>query len=267
MTKKLFGTFASLLFVACADMGSSTSSLSGKSGNGGVQAGDCTLTQGYWKNHESAWPVSSLTLGNKSYSKAELLEILRTPVRGNGLISLSHQLIAAKLNVAAGADDVSISVSIDAADDLIGNLVVGVDKIDTKDASNLVDKLDAFNNGDTGPGHCDDNNNPPPSCDNDEDEDGDCDGEEEEPPTCDHDLDNDGHCDPVATCGNGAVEAGEACDDGNVIAHDGCSATCQIELSVCGNGIHETGEECDDGNLVSGDGCSAACVCDCPSGH
>ena len=87
------------------------------------------------------------------------------------------------------------------------------------------------------------------------------------PPTCDHDLDNDGHCDPVATCGNGAVEAGEACDDGNVIAHDGCSATCQIELSVCGNGIHETGEECDDGNLVSGDGCSAACVCDCPSGH
>ncbi len=264
MTKKLFGTFASLLFVACADIGSSSSSLSGQH-DGGAQSGDCTLTQGYWKNHEAAWPVSSLTLGNASYSKAELLAILRTPVKGNGLISLAHQLIAAKLNIEAGAAEVSISASIDAADDLIGNLVVGVDKIPTKDVSDLVGKLDAFNNGDTGPGHCDDAPNPPPSCDNDTDGDGDCDGEE--PPSCDHDTDGDGTCDPVAVCGNGTVETGEACDDGNVTNLDGCSASCQIEVPVCGNGIHEAGEECDDGNLVSGDGCSSSCYCDCPSGH
>ena len=31
------------------------------------------------------------------------------------------------------------------------------------------------------------------------------------------------------TCGNGAMEAGETCDDGNLIAHDGCSAGCQLE--------------------------------------
>src|SRR5262249_22199241 len=29
---------------------------------------------------------------------------------------------------------------------------------------------------------------------------------------------------------------------------------------VCGNGLLEPGEQCDDGNTVDGDGCSAACV-------
>jgi len=33
----------------------------------------------------------------------------------------------------------------------------------------------------------------------------------------------------TATCGNGMVEAGEACDDGNLAAGDGCNATCVVE--------------------------------------
>jgi len=32
-------------------------------------------------------------------------------------------------------------------------------------------------------------------------------------------------------CGNGVLEAAEACDDGNNISGDGCSATCQFEQS------------------------------------
>lgn len=32
-----------------------------------------------------------------------------------------------------------------------------------------------------------------------------------------------------AVCGNGTVEAGEQCDDGNAVSGDGCSATCQTE--------------------------------------
>jgi cysteine-rich repeat protein len=31
-------------------------------------------------------------------------------------------------------------------------------------------------------------------------------------------------------CGNGSVEAGEQCDDGNTTGGDGCSATCRIEV-------------------------------------
>ncbi|HLL22013.1 MAG TPA: DUF4215 domain-containing protein [Kofleriaceae bacterium] len=59
-------------------------------------------------------------------------------------------------------------------------------------------------------------------------------------------------------CGNGTREVGEACDDGNTTNSDGCSSTCSVE-SVCGNGTRETGEACDDGNTASGDGCSPSC--------
>ena len=67
---------------------------------------------------------------------------------------------------------------------------------------------------------------------------------------------------PTATCGNGMLESGETCDDGNTTPGDGCSATCQTEAPpapVCGNGDLETGENCDDGNTDPGDGCSATC--------
>src|SRR5262249_43198014 len=71
-------------------------------GNGECTLG-CVLGHGYWKNHDSAWPVSSLTLGTVTYTKAQLLSILSQPVRGNGLVSLAYQLIAARLNLASGA--------------------------------------------------------------------------------------------------------------------------------------------------------------------
>jgi TonB family protein len=39
-----------------------------------------------------------------------------------------------------------------------------------------------------------------------------------------------GRGDPV--CGNGAKEAGETCDDGNLAANDGCSASCKVEVKT-----------------------------------
>ena len=33
----------------------------------------------------------------------------------------------------------------------------------------------------------------------------------------------------AATCGNGVIESGEACDDANLTSNDGCSATCAVE--------------------------------------
>jgi cysteine-rich repeat protein len=39
-----------------------------------------------------------------------------------------------------------------------------------------------------------------------------------------------GHCRAVAAvCGNAVIEEGEACDDGNVIAGDGCSESCALD--------------------------------------
>ena len=58
-----------------------------------------------------------------------------------------------------------------------------------------------------------------------------------------------------AHCGNGVVEPGEACDDGNTISGDGCSADCR-STEVCGNGIIDPAEQCDCG---AADDVSAAC--------
>src|SRR5439155_20205262 len=83
----------------------------------------CPRTQGFWKNHQSAWPVTSLTLGSQSYTQAELLTILSTPVgtgtKADASLILADQLIAAKLNIAAGSDPAPVSSTIAHADSLL----------------------------------------------------------------------------------------------------------------------------------------------------
>lgn len=64
---------------------------------------------------------------------------------------------------------------------------------------------------------------------------------------------------PAHICGDGVVDKGEQCDDGNHIAGDGCDANCKREPG-CGDGIVNFAEECDDGNTVDDDACSNACL-------
>ena len=61
-------------------------------------------------------------------------------------------------------------------------------------------------------------------------------------------------------CGNGILDSGEVCDDGNTTSGDGCSADCST-VEFCGDGVVDPGlgETCDDGNNVGGDGCSTHC--------
>ncbi|MCB2406792.1 hypothetical protein [Hymenobacter lucidus] len=114
----------------------------------------CTYTQGYWKNHPESWPVNSLQIGTTTYDKAQLLTILGTPVKGNGLISLAHQLIAAKLNVANGSSPTALGTAIAQADAKIGGLNLFTGSLKPADTSALTTTLDNYNNGITGPGHC-----------------------------------------------------------------------------------------------------------------
>jgi cysteine-rich repeat protein len=59
-------------------------------------------------------------------------------------------------------------------------------------------------------------------------------------------------------CGNGILDPGEECDDGNAMNSEGCTALCRN--ARCGDGLLWSGiEECDDGNTFGGDGCSAVC--------
>ncbi|WP_395827963.1 DUF4215 domain-containing protein [Archangium violaceum] len=85
-------------------------------------------------------------------------------------------------------------------------------------------------------------------------------------------------------CGDGLIQTGEACDDGNTVGGDGCTETCHqvepgwvcevpgtacVREATCGNGELESPETCDDGNTTSGDGCAATCTVEpgwnCPS--
>jgi len=71
-------------------------------------------------------------------------------------------------------------------------------------------------------------------------------------------ISNTGNNNNSGLCGNGVLDPGEQCDDGNTGDHDGCDSSCRVE-GFCGNGVVETGEECDDGNFVPGDGCDPQC--------
>ena len=74
-------------------------------------------------------------------------------------------------------------------------------------------------------------------------------------------------------CGDAVLGITESCEDGNLSAGDGCSASCAVEPGfrcpsvvgacraiVCGDRLVETPERCDDGNARAGDGCDASCV-------
>ena len=50
-------------------------------------------------------------------------------------------------------------------------------------------------------------------------------------------------CGNISVCGNGALETGEQCDDGNLLDGDHCSSTCVVE-AFCGNGAVDAGETC-----------------------
>lgn len=59
-------------------------------------------------------------------------------------------------------------------------------------------------------------------------------------------------------CGDGAVDAGEDCDDGNDDDRDACLTTCRH--ARCGDGWIRLGVEwCDDGNLDDTDACTSRC--------
>lgn len=77
---------------------------------------------------------------------------------------------------------------------------------------------------------------------------------------CEAGVCRDGVCLAVG-CGNGFVDPGEACDDGNIASADGCTADCRSN-ERCGNGLVDpvNREQCDDGGFLDHDGCTSQCI-------
>ncbi len=74
---------------------------------------------------------------------------------------------------------------------------------------------------------------------------------------------------PIQLCGNGVIDAGEACDSGLPSGNDLCDATCHVSQAAgtCGDGVMSgaLGEQCDDGNQIDSDACNNACRVRCDS--
>jgi hypothetical protein len=127
--------------------------------------GGCVFGFGYWKNHPEAWPVTELQLGNVTYTQDQLLSIMHEPVRGNGILILAKQEIAAKLNIANGADGSCIQQTLADADALIGDLVIppiGDGYLRPRDVQPTAGILGDYNEGDLCAPSCD-NSSPSPA--------------------------------------------------------------------------------------------------------
>jgi len=126
----------------------------------------CTLTQGYWKNHFENWPEE---LQDENFCGDSYLDILETPSsNGDAYYILAHQYIAYLLNIANGAT--ASGETLNQLEECAAS-IYGIEQIDCDDV--LEDKypkqsdaredalicselFSAFNEGITGPGHCDD---------------------------------------------------------------------------------------------------------------
>jgi hypothetical protein len=126
----------------------------------------CVLGHGYWKNHPGQWPVTQLQLGNVTYNQQQLLSILENVVRTNGLVSVAHQEIAAKLNIASGADGSCVAQTLGDLDALIGGLVippVGNGFLMPSVTSSYVNILTHYNEGHLCSPYCNDPSPPRPT--------------------------------------------------------------------------------------------------------
>lgn len=118
-----------------------------------VAVGGCTFTQGWYKNHTTQWPTgfspNDIFDGGLSW-----INLYKTPPKGgNAYIQLAHQYMTALMNVANGAavpPAVQTALNAAAAYFAAGGAGAGSGNIDGVAAI-----LDDYNNGLTGPGHCD----------------------------------------------------------------------------------------------------------------
>jgi hypothetical protein len=87
------------------------------------------------------------------------MAILDNPAQGNGLVILAHQVIAAKLNIANGADPSAAQQAIADADAMIATLVIppiGDGYLLPGQTGNITETLTEYKEGTIGPGHCND---------------------------------------------------------------------------------------------------------------
>lgn len=139
----------------------------------------CTRTIGYWKNHAGFGPQADVVtqylpryLGTAGGTKTRFVDTAAKAVQylsfygsnnvfaaSNGINKLYAQLLAAKLNIASGAAGSAAASTIGAADTFLASndslSWAGLSSKSQKAVLGWMSTLDGYNNGLTGPGHCD----------------------------------------------------------------------------------------------------------------
>jgi hypothetical protein len=109
-----------------------------------------TGTPGYWKNHPEAWPVSGITIGGTTYTKAEAIAWLGK-VGKDKTTTMFSSLVPAKLNVLIGNTDSCVATSIASANAWMAAHPVGSKVAASSPAwaegEPWHQQLDAYNNG------------------------------------------------------------------------------------------------------------------------
>jgi len=116
--------------------------------------GHCTFTQGWYKNHTSSWPSGSLTPNTVWDGGKTIIDLFNTPPKGSQYIILAHQYITALLNIQGGSSvPPAVQTALDTAAAYFagGGAGAGDASVDITGVSTI---LDDYNNGLTGPGHC-----------------------------------------------------------------------------------------------------------------
>jgi hypothetical protein len=109
-----------------------------------------TGTPGYWKNHPAAWPVQSIMVGGRTYTKAEAIGWLGKVGKDKSTTMFSS-LVPAMLNILLGNDGSCVNGAIAAADKWMVAHPVGSNVAGSSDAWRVGEPLhvtmDSYNNG------------------------------------------------------------------------------------------------------------------------
>jgi hypothetical protein len=117
----------------------------------------CTFTQGYYKNKgKNLLPGGTFFLSGQSWHS-----VLETaPKQGNAYYILAHQYIAAVMNAKSASVPSSVAAAIASATTYFGKATPddwsAGDAYSKNQLTSWADLLDSYNNGQVGPGHCDD---------------------------------------------------------------------------------------------------------------
>lgn len=164
-------------FTSCVSLAAGEENLTLDAGIVRIPMEGCTRTIGYWKNHAGFGPQDDMVTpllpqwlgdddGDKSLAvtdAATAVDVLEQRTYGrpnNGITKLYAQLLAAKLNMASGADGADIADAVADADAFLADHDWNDWRDLDDDARAMVqdwkDMFDGYNNGYVGPGHCDD---------------------------------------------------------------------------------------------------------------